>query len=338
MQEQGTERGGGRARRSAPAAGRCSAASPCRTSSGACSTACILCNARAMGEFGAVSVVSGHIRGLTNTMPLHVEILYNEYNFVGRVRGRLAARAAGAGHAGAEDAARMAIAARERALGGLAEEIAMSIEVRRPHQDASAPSRRSTTSASTSRDGRAGRAARPVGLGQDDAAAHHRRPRVARPRRACCFDGEDATDARRARAPGRLRVPALRAVPAHDACSRTSPSACACGRARVRPAEARDPRARRRAARAGPARLARATAIRTSSPAASASASRWRARWRSSRSVLLLDEPFGALDAKVRKELRRWLRRLHDEIARHQRLRHPRPGRGARGRRPRRAS
>jgi sulfate transport system permease protein len=40
----------------------------------------ILCNARAMGEFGAVSVVSGHIRGLTNTMTLHVEILYNEYN------------------------------------------------------------------------------------------------------------------------------------------------------------------------------------------------------------------------------------------------------------------
>ncbi len=43
----------------------------------------ILCNARAMGEFGAVSVVSGHIRGETNTMPLHVEILYNEYAFVG---------------------------------------------------------------------------------------------------------------------------------------------------------------------------------------------------------------------------------------------------------------
>ncbi len=41
----------------------------------------ILCNARAMGEFGAVSVVSGHIRGLPNTVPLHVEILYNEYNF-----------------------------------------------------------------------------------------------------------------------------------------------------------------------------------------------------------------------------------------------------------------
>jgi len=42
----------------------------------------LLCNARAMGEFGAVSVVSGHIRGLTNTIPLQVEILYNEYNFV----------------------------------------------------------------------------------------------------------------------------------------------------------------------------------------------------------------------------------------------------------------
>ena len=42
----------------------------------------LLCNARAMGEFGAVSVVSGHIRGVTDTMPLHVEILYNEYNFV----------------------------------------------------------------------------------------------------------------------------------------------------------------------------------------------------------------------------------------------------------------
>jgi sulfate transport system permease protein len=43
----------------------------------------ILCNARAIGEFGAVSVVSGHIRGQTNTIPLHIEILYNEYNFVG---------------------------------------------------------------------------------------------------------------------------------------------------------------------------------------------------------------------------------------------------------------
>jgi len=43
----------------------------------------LLCNARAMGEFGAVSVLSGHIRGLTETLPLHVEAVYNEYDFVG---------------------------------------------------------------------------------------------------------------------------------------------------------------------------------------------------------------------------------------------------------------
>ena len=59
----------------------------------------LLCNARAMGEFGAVSVVSGHIRGETNTMPLHIEILYNEYQSAPRLRGRVAAGAARAGDA-----------------------------------------------------------------------------------------------------------------------------------------------------------------------------------------------------------------------------------------------
>jgi sulfate transport system permease protein len=43
----------------------------------------VLCTARALGEFGAVSVVSGHVRGQTNTLPLHVEILYNDYNYSG---------------------------------------------------------------------------------------------------------------------------------------------------------------------------------------------------------------------------------------------------------------
>ena len=66
----------------------------------------LLCNARAMGEFGAVSVVSGHIRGQTNTMPLHVEILYNEYNCGRRLRRCLLACGAGAGHIGVENAAR----------------------------------------------------------------------------------------------------------------------------------------------------------------------------------------------------------------------------------------
>ncbi len=75
----------------------------------------ILCNARAMGEFGAVSVVSGHIRGLTNTVPLHVEILYNEYNLVGRVRGGVDPDAAGAGDAGREEAHRGAAAQDEPA-------------------------------------------------------------------------------------------------------------------------------------------------------------------------------------------------------------------------------
>ena len=74
--------GGGGARRWAPAAGRPSGASRCPNIKWGLLYGVILCNARAMGEFGAVSVVSGHIRGETNTLPLHVEILYNEYNFV----------------------------------------------------------------------------------------------------------------------------------------------------------------------------------------------------------------------------------------------------------------
>ena len=64
----------------------------------------ILCNARAMGEFGAVSVVSGHIRGLTTTMPLHVEILYQRIQLRGRLRGRVAPDAARRGDADHQDA------------------------------------------------------------------------------------------------------------------------------------------------------------------------------------------------------------------------------------------
>ena len=60
----------------------------------------ILCNARAMGEFGAVSVVSGHIRGQTNTMPLHVEILYNEYQFAAAFAVASLLALLAAGHAG----------------------------------------------------------------------------------------------------------------------------------------------------------------------------------------------------------------------------------------------
>ena len=74
----------------------------------------LLCNARAMGEFGAVSVVSGKIRGLTNTMPLHVEILYNEYNGRRRLRRGLAAGGPGLGDARAQDPAGMALWRRHR--------------------------------------------------------------------------------------------------------------------------------------------------------------------------------------------------------------------------------
>ena len=66
----------------------------------------LLCNARAMGEFGAVSVVSGHIRGETNTMPLHIETLYDDYQFARRVRGRVAAGAARARDADRQGRAR----------------------------------------------------------------------------------------------------------------------------------------------------------------------------------------------------------------------------------------
>ena len=132
----------------------------------------ILCNARAMGEFGAVSVVSGHIRGATNTLPLHVEILYNEYQF----------------------AAAFAVASLLALLALVTLALKIVVEwharatARRMGEESTHEHR--THAASAKRfgnfvalddvsldvaDGRAGRAARPVGLRQDDAAAHHRR-------------------------------------------------------------------------------------------------------------------------------------------------------------------
>ena len=68
----------------------------------------ILCNARAMGEFGAVSVVSGHIRGQTTTLPLHVEILYNEYNFAAAFAVASILASAGPGDPRHQDLRRMA--------------------------------------------------------------------------------------------------------------------------------------------------------------------------------------------------------------------------------------
>ena len=134
----------------------------------------ILCNARAMGEFGAVSVVSGHIRGQTNTMPLHVEILYNEYNFAAAfaVASVLALLALVTLVAKSIVERRIERAAQRR------EQSAMSIEVR-DIIEALRQLRRARRRVAWRWRRRAGRAAGPVGLRQDDAAAHHRRPGAA---------------------------------------------------------------------------------------------------------------------------------------------------------------
>jgi hypothetical protein len=131
----------------------------------------VLCTARAMGEFGAVSVVSGHIRGVTNTLPLHVEILYNEYNHV----------------AAFAVASLLLILAlfilllkqwSENRINRLRPAPRRNNSCRSKFvtsASASMRSRRWTTSTWTSQR-RTGGAARPVRLRQDHAAAHHRRP------------------------------------------------------------------------------------------------------------------------------------------------------------------
>ena len=167
----------------------------------------VLLNARAMGEFGAVSVVSGHIRGQTNTMPLHVEILYNEY----------------------QGAAAFAVASLLALLAVVTLVVKRLLEWRmgargaaplswsrsthehrstRHHQAASAASRRCAREP-RGEGRRAGGAARAVGLGQDDAAAHHRRPRV-RGRAATCSST------------ARTRPSAARATGASASCSSTT--------------------------------------------------------------------------------------------------------------------
>ena len=123
------------------------------------------------------------------------------------------------------------------------------------------------------------------------------------------ISGEDATGADAAEAERRLRLPALRRLQAHDGARQR--------RLRAEGAQAAqggDPRPRRPSCSSSSSSRRSATATRRSSPAASGSAWRSPVRLRPSPQVLLLDEPFGALDARVRAELRDWLRRLHEEV------------------------
>jgi sulfate/thiosulfate transport system ATP-binding protein len=129
----------------------------------------ILCNARAMGEFGAVSVVSGHIRGLTNTMPLHVEILYNEYNFVAA----FAVASLLACWRWSRWSRSRSSSGSRRTCRGPPLETPMSIAVNNisKHFGNSFVALRREPRGSHRR---AGRAARPLGVGKDDAAPDHR--------------------------------------------------------------------------------------------------------------------------------------------------------------------
>ena len=125
----------------------------------------ILCNARAMGEFGAVSVLSGHIRGKTNTIPLHVEILYNEYNFVAAFAVASLLALWPWSTLAAKTAVQWQLKIRARA--GRAHDAALRNDYggRTRQQDVSAISQALDNVSLTVPDGRAGGLARPLGLG-----------------------------------------------------------------------------------------------------------------------------------------------------------------------------
>ena len=174
------------------------------------------------------------------------------------------------------------------------------------------------------------RAGRPVGLRQVDDAAHDRRARGDHRRRD--RDRRRGRQRRAAEGPRhRDGVPELRALPAHDGVREHVVRAAAASN--IPKAEIEQPRA---GGRAHPRhrRAARPQAA-SSSPAASASASRWAARSCAIPKVFLFDEPLSNLDAKLRVQMRTEIKKRAPEGAHHDRLRHPRPGRGDDARRPR---
>ena len=282
----------------------------------------LLCNARAMGEFGAVSVVSGHIRGETNTMPLHIEILYNEYQFT-------------ASFAVASLLALLALVTL------VAKVVLETLAARRRHRmtigihDVTKQFGDSPRFDGVDLDIRTGELVALLGP-----------PAPARPR--CCASSPASNGPTAARSSSTARTRSLRSVRErhvgfvfqHYALFRhmTVFENVAFG-LRVRPRAQRgsrgaDPRAGRESARAGPAERPRRTLSQRSFPAASASASRWRARSPSSRACCCSTSRSARSTPRCARSCAAGCGGLHEKIARHLGVRHPRPGGGARGRRP----
>ena len=172
----------------------------------------ILCNARAMGEFGAVYVVSGHIAGRTDTMPLRVEKLFQEYNNPGLVRRRVGADAAGPRDAGRQSPARTQNPTRPGRSGrncAMSEENGHEHSRQRRHQ-AVRHSPRSTTSRSTCRTARCWRCSAPR----------------ARARRRCCGSSPGSKSADRGHGAVRRRrrhAAARPAIATSASCFSTTP-------------------------------------------------------------------------------------------------------------------
>ncbi len=282
----------------------------------------ILCNARAMGEFGAVSVVSGHIRGQTNTMPLHVEVLYNEYQSV-------------AAFAVASLLAILALVTlviksviewrHEREMKAIAElppsvppkprrperkNKIMSIEIRniskqfgdfRALRDVNLDVESGELVALLGPSGCGKTTLLRIIAGLETADAG-----------SILFSGEDTTDVH-------VRERQVGFVFQHYALFRhmTVFENVAFG-LRVKPRKERPSDAQIRQKVTDLLKLVQLDWLADRYPSQLSGGQRQRIALARALAVepkvLLLDEPFGALDAKVRKELRRWLRRLHDEL------------------------